>query len=72
MLGENFFDRVNSYETKQVEGVEIEKEASYRTEEEIKKEAALEKFASLPLEDAVELVKPVVKVASFKESLEDM
>lgn len=67
----NFFKRVMSHEVKSVAEGEI-KEASTKTEGEIEKEAALEKFASLPLEDAVQLVKPVIKVASFKESLEVM
>lgn len=66
MFNTELLTKINSYEVKDEE---IEKEASTKTEEEITKEAALEKFASLPLNDALEILKPVVKVASFKESL---
>ena len=66
----DFFDKMRNYESKKTEVENKTASAVGETEEFTAEELdAMEKFASLPLSEALEVIKPVVKTASFLENV---
>lgn len=66
----DFFDKMRNYESKKTEEKNKTASATGETEEFTAEELdAMEKFASLPLSEALEVIKPVVKTASFLEKI---
>lgn len=66
----DFFDKMKNYESKKTEEENKIASAAIETEEFTAEELdAMEKFASLPLSEALEVIKPVVKTASFLEKI---
>ena len=68
MLSEVMKEKLRSLESRNTKEASAPKEVEQEplTEED---KAVIEKFANLSLEDALEVIKPVVKEASFKEAI---